>query len=70
MVYLSVVVSVLSFGVKISVGTSNNCEDCAVGGEGFWLLWGFLDLWQRWGWRVGFCLNLRISVAWHWVCDL
>jgi hypothetical protein len=35
MIYFPVVVSVLSFGVNISVGTFGNCEDCAVGGEGF-----------------------------------
>jgi hypothetical protein len=65
MVYFFVVVSALSFGVKISVGTSGNCEDYAMGGEDFRLLRGFLDLWRRWGWRIGFYLDLRISVVWH-----
>jgi hypothetical protein len=69
-IYFSVVISTLSFGIEIGVGASGNCEDSVVGGEGFKLLWGFLDLWQRWKQRVGFCLDLRISVVWHWVCDL
>jgi hypothetical protein len=43
-VYFSVVVSALSFGVKVSVETAGNCEDCVVGGEGFGLLWRLLDL--------------------------
>jgi hypothetical protein len=38
MIYFSIVISVLSLGVKIDVGTSSNCEDCVVGGEGFELL--------------------------------
>jgi hypothetical protein len=60
MIYFSVVISTLSFGVEISIGTFSNCEDCAVGGEGFRLLWGFLDLWWRWWLRVGFCLDLGL----------
>jgi hypothetical protein len=46
MVNLSIVISVLSLGVEISVGASGNCEDCAMGGEGFGLLRRLLDLWQ------------------------
>jgi hypothetical protein len=37
-VYFSVVISTMSLGVKVGVGTSGNCENCAVGGEGIWLL--------------------------------
>jgi hypothetical protein len=69
-IYFSVVIFALSFGIEIGVGASGNCEDCVMGGEGFRLLWGFLDLWQRWRRTVGFCLDLRISVVWHWVCYL
>jgi hypothetical protein len=67
--YFSIVISALSLGVKIGVGTSANCEDCDVGGKGFRLLRGFLDLWQRWWRRVGLCLGLRIGVIWHWISD-
>jgi hypothetical protein len=29
-----------------------------------------MDLWLEW-WRwIGFGLDLRIDVVWHWVCDL
>jgi hypothetical protein len=70
MIDFPIVICALSLGVEFGVGVSGNCEDCAVGGEGFKLLWGFLDLWQWWWRRVGFCLDLRIGVIWHWVCDL
>jgi hypothetical protein len=49
MIDLPVVVFVLSFGIKISVGIFNNCEDCAMGGEGMDLLWRLLDFrWRLW----------------------
>jgi hypothetical protein len=70
MIYFSIVISVLSLGVKIDVGTYGNCEDCAVGGEGFGLLHWFLDLWWRWWWWVDLGLDLGIGVVWHWVYDL
>jgi hypothetical protein len=35
---LPIIVTALSHGVKIGVGTSSNCEDCAMGGEGVGLL--------------------------------
>jgi hypothetical protein len=70
MVYFSVVISALLLGVKTGVGTSSDCEDCAVGGEGIIFLLGFLDLWQRWRRWVGFGFNLRVGVVWHWVGDL
>jgi hypothetical protein len=66
MINLSIVLSTLSFCVKICDGTAGNCEDCAVGGDGIRLLWRFLDLWL---W-VGFGLDMGIGVVWHWICDL
>jgi hypothetical protein len=44
-VYFSIVISALSLGVKVSIGTSSDCQDCAVSGEGVSLLRGLLDLW-------------------------
>jgi hypothetical protein len=38
MVNLSIVISALSLGVKIGIGTSCNCENCVMGGEGIELL--------------------------------
>jgi hypothetical protein len=70
MVDLSIIVSTLSLGIKISVRTSSDYEDCVVSGESVGLLWGLLDLWWRWWWRVGFGIDLRIGVFWYWVCDL
>jgi hypothetical protein len=46
---LPVIIVALSLGVKINIGASGNCEDCAMGGEDVSLLWRFLDL--RWRWR-------------------
>jgi hypothetical protein len=69
MVYFPVVISVLPFSVKVWIGTSSNCEDCTVGGEGIGLLRGLLDLRQRWSW-VSFCFDLRVGVIWPWVCDM
>jgi hypothetical protein len=48
MIDLPVIVSVLSLGIKIDVGTPVNCEDCVVGGESVGLLRRLLDLWRRW----------------------
>jgi hypothetical protein len=64
---LPIIIVVLSLNVKIGVGTSGNCEDCAMGGEIVNLLRRFLDL--RWRWWVGFSFDLRVGVVWHWVCD-
>jgi hypothetical protein len=69
-VYFSVVVSALSFSVEVNVGSFGDYEDCAVGGEGIRLLQRLLNLWQRWGWWIGFSFDLSIVVVWHWVCDL
>jgi hypothetical protein len=46
MIDLLVIVSALSLGIKIGVGTSDNYEQCAVGGEGVGLLRRLLDLWR------------------------
>jgi hypothetical protein len=69
MVYFSVVISALPFGLKVYVGASSNCEDCAVAGEGISLLRGLLNLRRRWWW-VSFSFDLGVGVIWHWVCDL
>jgi hypothetical protein len=63
MVDLSIIVSSLSLGVKLIIIAFRDCEDCAVGGEDVGLLW-------RWWWWVVFCLDLRVGVGWHWICDL
>jgi hypothetical protein len=70
MIYLPVVISVLPLGVKISVGTSGDCDDCTVGGEGIILLPELLNLWRRWRQWIVFGFNLRACVVWHWVGDL
>jgi hypothetical protein len=62
MIYFSVVISALSLGVKVGVGASGDCEDCAMGGDGIRLLGRLLDLWQRW---ISFGLELRVGVIWH-----
>jgi hypothetical protein len=70
MVYFSVVISALPLSVEIGVGIGSDYQDYAMSGEGVILLLGFLDLWWRWQWWVGFGFNLRVSVVWHWVGDL
>jgi hypothetical protein len=65
---LPVRITTLSIGVEISIGTSDNCEDCAVCGKNISLLWRFLYL--RWRWWIGFGFDLRVGVVWHEVCDL
>jgi hypothetical protein len=62
MTYFSVVISALSLGVKVGVGASGDCEDCAMGGDGIGLLGRLLDLWRRW---ISFGLDLRVGVIWH-----
>jgi hypothetical protein len=47
-IYFSVVVLTLSFGIEI--GVIWHCDDCAMGGESIGLLQRLLDLWRRW-WR-------------------
>jgi hypothetical protein len=43
-----VIITTLSLGVEISIGTSGNCKDCVVCGESVSFLRRFLDL--RWRW--------------------
>jgi hypothetical protein len=62
MINLPIVTFELSLGIKIGVGTSDDCEDCAMGGEGIRFLRRLLSLWRWW---VGFDLDLRIGVIWH-----
>jgi hypothetical protein len=62
-IYFFVVVSVLSVGVKVSIGTSDDCEDCAMSGEGLSFLLRLLDLWWRWRRWVGFDLDPRVGVV-------
>jgi hypothetical protein len=68
-VYFSVIVSMLSLGVKISIETSDNYKDCAMSWEDFILLLGFLGLWWRWGWWIDFIFYLGVIVL-HWVGNL
>jgi hypothetical protein len=70
MINLSVIVSTLSLGIKISNGASGDCQDCVVGGKSVDLLRRFLDLWQKLGWWIDFGFDLGVRVVWHWVCDL
>jgi hypothetical protein len=49
MIFFSVIVLALSLGVKVDIGASSDCKDCAMGWEGFVWLLGFLGLWRRWG---------------------
>jgi hypothetical protein len=65
---LPMVITTLSLGVKIGIGTSGICEDCAIGAEGIGLLWRFWD--SRWRWGIGFGFGLRVGVVWRGVCDL
>jgi hypothetical protein len=44
MIYFSIVMSVLAFGVEIGIGVSGDCKDYAMSWESFILLLGFLDL--------------------------
>jgi hypothetical protein len=63
MIDLSIISSLLPLGVKISVGTSGDCEDCAIGGKSIDLLRRLTSLWRRW-WRwIGFWVVLLASVA-------
>jgi hypothetical protein len=59
----------LSLGVKVGIGISGNHKDCAMGSEGFIWLLGFLGLWQRWRWWIGFIFNLGMIIL-HWVGNL
>jgi hypothetical protein len=69
MIYFSIIVSTLPLGVKVYIGTSGDCKDCAVSWEGFALLLGLLGLWRRLWWWIGFSFDLGVIVL-HWVGDL
>jgi hypothetical protein len=62
---LLVIVMAMSLGVEVSVGTSGNCEDCAMGREGVSLLQRFLDLGWRWRRWIGFGFDLMVGIVWH-----
>jgi hypothetical protein len=68
-IYFSVIVPALLLGVKVGIETSSNCKNCAMGWEGFVSLLGFLGLWRRWGWWIGFIFYLGVIVL-HWVGNL
>jgi hypothetical protein len=70
MIYFSIIISVLSLGVEIGTGAPGDCKDCAMSWESFALLVGFLDLWQRWRWWVGFDFDLGVGAILCWVSDL
>jgi hypothetical protein len=70
MIYFSVIISALSLGVKIGIGALGDYKDCDMSWESFVLLLGFLDLWRRWRWWVGFDFDLGVGVVLHWVSDL
>jgi hypothetical protein len=67
---LPVVIMMLPLGIEVGIRTSGDSEDCVVGGESYILLLGFLDLWQRWRWSVGFGFDLGVGVVLRWVGDL
>jgi hypothetical protein len=67
---LPVVIMMLPLGIEVGIRTSGDSEDCVVGGESYILLLGFLDLWQRWRWSVGFGFDLGVGVGLRWVGDL
>jgi hypothetical protein len=58
---LPIIITALSLGVEVSVGTSGNSKDGAMSGESIGLLQRFLDL--RWRWWIGFGFDLRGSVV-------
>jgi hypothetical protein len=68
-IYFSIIVPVMSLGVKIGIGTFGNCKDCVMGWEGFVWLLGFLGLWRRWGLWIGFIFYLGV-IVFHWVGNL
>jgi hypothetical protein len=71
MVDLPVIVLTLSLSIEISVGTSGDCQDCAMGRECIELLQRLLNLCWRWWGRVGFSFDLVVGVVvWCRVCNL
>jgi hypothetical protein len=63
---LRVIITMLTLGVEVNVGTLDNCKDCTICGESVGLLRRFLDL----KWWIGFSFDLSGDVVWHGVCDL
>jgi hypothetical protein len=59
-IYFSIIVSTLPLGVKVCIRTSDNCKDCVMSWEGFALLLGFLVLWRRLWWWIGFVFYLGL----------
>jgi hypothetical protein len=68
-IYFSIIVSALPLDVKVCIGTTSNCKDCAMLWESFALLLGFLGLRQKLWWWIGFIYDLGVIVL-HWVGDL
>jgi hypothetical protein len=68
-IYFSIIVSTLPLGVEVGIETFGNCEDCAMSWEGCILLLGFLGLWWRLWWRIGFVFDLGV-IVFQWVGDL
>jgi hypothetical protein len=70
MVDLTIIVLVLLFHIKIGIGASGDCKDCAMNWGSIGLLLGFLDLWWRsWLW-VGFGFYLGVGVILRSIGDL
>jgi hypothetical protein len=68
-IYFSIIVSALSFGVELDIGTSDNYKDCAISWECFILLLGFLGLWQRLWWWISFIFDLGLLFCtWLVIC--
>jgi hypothetical protein len=61
-VYFSIIVSALPLGVEVCIGISSNCKNCVMSWEGFALLLGFLGLWRRLWWWIGFVFDLGVIV--------
>jgi hypothetical protein len=59
-IYFSIIVSALPFGVKVCIGTSSNCKDCTMSWDGFALFLGFLGFWRRLWWWIGFIFDLGV----------
>jgi hypothetical protein len=59
-IYLSIIVSALLLSFKVDIGAFGDREDCVMSRESFILLLGFLDLWWRWGWWIGFDFDLGV----------
>jgi hypothetical protein len=63
-IYFSVIISTLSFGVEISIGALGDCKDCAMSWKG---VLGFVVEVEVVGWLR---FDLRVGVVLRWVSDL